>query len=188
MSSFLLAWALLLQAADAGAASTAVAVKGSPLPAKENPPRGALPRSPEVRRALAERQKEMEEERERLREEQRRLEQLRQEIRNDIEAQARLLGNGSDEERSPGATPGMAAKSVAAEDRQTRVKRVSRGMASMTPATAAVALSRLSVPFAAELLSVMDAKRVGKILDAMSPEQAARIMEALVLQGKRGTP
>lgn len=181
MTSLLLAWAVLFQAAGAAPAPAASAGRDA-APTEERPARGALPSSKEVRQALSERNKALQEERERLREEQRRLELLRQEIREDIQAQARMLGAAPDEDKISGSTPGA----NPAESREARVRRVSRGMASMTPATAALALSRLSVPFAAELLSVMDAKRVGKILDAMSPEQAARIMEALVARGGNG--
>ncbi|NMB73981.1 MAG: hypothetical protein GYA21_02490 [Myxococcales bacterium] len=191
MSQLPLAFSLLLQAAGAASVASPAAAVLAPAAtsSEERPARGILPSSQEVRQALGERQKALQEEKERLREEERRLEQLRQEIRQDIQAQARLL-SAPDESQAPAATPpgqqAIQKMESQVEDRQARVRRVSRGLASMTPATAALALSRLSVPFAAELLSVMDAKRVGKILDAMSPEQAARVVEALVARGAKG--
>ena len=76
--------------------------------------------------------------------------------------------------------PITAEKDRKVQQRSARVRRMAKSLGAMAPASAAVALSRMSDGLAVEILLVLDAKKLGKILESMQPERAAVLMQAVV--------
>jgi flagellar motility protein MotE (MotC chaperone) len=140
--------------------------------------RGDLPTADRVREALGLASEALRRQQGELQEEIRRLEILRDEVRSEIRKLRAL--------RSKLTEPIKASRKRKASERTARIRRMAKSLGAMSPAAAAVALSRMNDDVVVDMLLVMDGKRIGKILESMEPKRAAVLMEAVVERAASG--
>jgi flagellar motility protein MotE (MotC chaperone) len=139
---------------------------------------GQVPTRAQLDEALGLAAQALERQRREISEEKYRLEQLRDEIRADLARLEKMLARleepmDEDQQRQ-------------LKERGGRIRHVAKSLAAMEPKAAAVAIAKMEDGLAVELLSVVDGKKVGKILEAMDTQRAAVLMQKVINRNSGG--
>jgi flagellar motility protein MotE (MotC chaperone) len=146
-----------------------------------------LPSEAELQQALGLAVDVLKREQDQLRQEQMRLESLRAEIRVDLK---RVSTSVASTKRSTSVAPEKKRekekKDRLTKSRNSRVRKIAKGLIAMSPEAAAVAINNMDDELAIELLSVLPGKKVGKIYEALDAKKVASLIKKQI--GKKSKP